>query len=181
MTDTISQLSPVARNALRTSGSETVTKAVNGIIRPQPSSADGYFLIGLCENAAKWLKPFRYAFEKELELEDLECRDESFEYCKQGGDAATSIANYGVKTDFQIIDKIIEVCSADRTTENTEWHAAPHSAKTPVFVVGLPRTTASSAQIRNKGHSSSVHKWKRYARQLQILMDHLESAGISVE
>jgi hypothetical protein len=44
-----------------------------------------------------------------------------------------------------------------------------------------PSTTASSVQVREKVHSGSVNKWTRYARQLQPLREHLESAGIQVE
>jgi len=41
--------------------------------------------------------------------------------------------------------------------------------------------TASSAQVREKIHSRSVDRWKRYTRQLQPLREQLEAAGISVE
>jgi hypothetical protein len=44
-----------------------------------------------------------------------------------------------------------------------------------------PIATASSVQAREKVHTQSVNKWTRFARQLQPLREHLESAGIRVE
>jgi hypothetical protein len=44
-----------------------------------------------------------------------------------------------------------------------------------------PTATASSVQVREKVHSGSVHRWKRFERQLQPLRVQLENAGISIE
>jgi hypothetical protein len=44
-----------------------------------------------------------------------------------------------------------------------------------------PIATASSVQVREKVHTQSVNKWTRFARQLQPLREHLESAGIRIE
>jgi hypothetical protein len=41
--------------------------------------------------------------------------------------------------------------------------------------------TASSAQVREKIHTRSVGRWKRYARQLQPLREQLEAAGIAID
>lgn len=79
-----------------------------------------------------------YALGKEFE--DLECWDEAFDYYKQAGDAASSVANYDVATDVALIDKVIEVCNADWLKETVNNEASTGSDKTPVFVVGLPRT-----------------------------------------
>lgn len=44
-----------------------------------------------------------------------------------------------------------------------------------------PSATASAAQIREKAHTRSVHKWKKLAGPLQPLRDRLEKAGIPIE
>jgi len=44
-----------------------------------------------------------------------------------------------------------------------------------------PSATASSVQVREKAHTRSVNKWKKFERQLQPLREHLESAGIRIE
>lgn len=41
-----------------------------------------------------------------------------------------------------------------------------------------PTTTASSVQVRQKVHTGSVGRWKRYERQLEPLRQQLEAAGI---
>ena len=41
--------------------------------------------------------------------------------------------------------------------------------------------TASSIQVRQKIHTGSVQRWKRYEKQLQPLREMLEVAGIAVE
>ena len=40
--------------------------------------------------------------------------------------------------------------------------------------------TASSVQIRQKAHTKSINKWKRFEQQLQPLADRLREAGIEV-
>ena len=44
-----------------------------------------------------------------------------------------------------------------------------------------PTTTASSVQVRQKVHSGSVARWKRYESQLQPLKDALQKHGIAIE
>ena len=44
-----------------------------------------------------------------------------------------------------------------------------------------PSATASAVQVREKVHTRSVQKWKRFANELQPLKDYLEKAGISVD
>jgi tetratricopeptide (TPR) repeat protein len=77
-----------------------------------------------------------YAIGKELE--DLERWDEAFDYFQRGGDAVASVADYDVATDIELVDSIIQACTVD-------WLGATSSPefpgeKTPIFVVGLPRT-----------------------------------------
>ncbi|HEY5654986.1 MAG TPA: sulfotransferase [Woeseiaceae bacterium] len=76
-----------------------------------------------------------YAIGKELE--DLERWDESFEYYLRAGNAVKSVSDYDVSEDVAVMDKIRNVCSA-------AWLADAPSAegttRTPIFIVGLPRT-----------------------------------------
>ena len=44
-----------------------------------------------------------------------------------------------------------------------------------------PSTTASSVQVREKVHSASVQRWRRYEKQLEPLRRQLEAAGISTD
>lgn len=78
-----------------------------------------------------------YALGKEHE--DLERWDEAFEYFKMAGDAALSVADYDVESDVRLIDKIVEVCSKDWMADRSNEMSAEED-KTPIFVVGLPRT-----------------------------------------
>ena len=43
-----------------------------------------------------------------------------------------------------------------------------------------PTATASSIQVREKVHTRSVNRWENFARQLEPLRVHLESAGVAV-
>ncbi len=102
-----------------------------------------------------------YAIGKELE--DLEQWEECFEYYKKGGDAVTSVANYDVAEDIEIIDKIIEVCDADWFEEGRQQQGvsdnessnipADGSGKTPVFIIGLPRTGTTLTERILSSHS----------------------------
>ena len=44
-----------------------------------------------------------------------------------------------------------------------------------------PSATASAVQVREKAHTRSVKKWKRFASELQPLQRYLENAGISMD
>lgn len=44
-----------------------------------------------------------------------------------------------------------------------------------------PTTTASSVQVREKVHTSSVGKWRRFERQLAPLAEKLRGAGIAID
>ena len=44
-----------------------------------------------------------------------------------------------------------------------------------------PTATASNVQVREKAHTRSVQRWKRFEEQLEPLRRHLEAAGIAVE
>ena len=92
-----------------------------------------------------------YAIGKEFE--DLEEWDEAFLYFKMGGDAVAGVANYDVNTDLQLIDKIIDVCSADWLAEGAINTSGNAWQKTPIFVVGLPRTGTTLTERILSSHS----------------------------
>lgn len=85
------------------------------------------------------------------EYEDLGMWRESFQHYKAGGDAVRKVADYDVKDDIAIIDKVIEVC-------NEEWVNDPHENAVddphPLFVVGLPRTGTTLVERILSSHSS---------------------------
>ncbi len=92
-----------------------------------------------------------YALGKELE--DLEQWEESFDYYKQAGDAVTSVAKYDVAADIALIDKIIEVCDSEWLACETGRPDADDSGKTPIFIVGLPRTGTTLTERIISSHS----------------------------
>lgn len=93
-----------------------------------------------------------YAIGKELE--DLERWDDAFHYYKMAGDAVASVAKYDVGSDIALIDTFIDVCNENWLSDGA---SSDRSGKTPVFVVGLPRTgttlteriIASHSQVRS--------------------------------
>jgi len=87
------------------------------------------------------------------ELEDLERWQESFKYYKKGGDAITGVANYDVANDIALIDKIIDICNADWIKEGAIKPKANHKTKTPIFIVGLPRTGTTLTERIISSHS----------------------------
>jgi tetratricopeptide (TPR) repeat protein len=93
-----------------------------------------------------------YAIGKELE--DLEKWEESFEYYKKGGDAVTSVANYDVAGDIEVVDQIIETCNGRWLAANPDGNGTRSSDKTPVFIVGLPRTGTTLTERIVSSHSS---------------------------
>lgn len=95
--------------------------------------------------------PLYFAIAKELE--DLERWDESFEYYRQAGDAVTKVANYDVTADIALIDKVIEVCDADWLADDSRDTQQDDSGKTPIFIVGLPRTGTTLTERILSSHS----------------------------
>lgn len=92
-----------------------------------------------------------YALGKELE--DLEQWDEAFHYFKLAGDAATGVSNYDVAVDIALIDRIIEVCDAAWLATGPAGVPATRSGKTPIFIVGLPRTGTTLTERILSSHS----------------------------
>jgi len=92
-----------------------------------------------------------YALGKELE--DLERWQESYSYYKKGGDAVCSVAKYEISNDVALIDKIIKTCNADWLKKGIEKANKLKSKKTPIFIVGLPRTGTTLTERIISSHS----------------------------
>lgn len=107
-----------------------------------------------------------YAIGKELE--DLGQWDEAFRYYKLAGDAAAGVANYDVQTDLALIDKIIEVCNADWLADRPNDTAAHAWGKTPIFVVGLPRTGTTLTERILSCHSKIGSAGESYVMQIVL-------------
>jgi len=90
-----------------------------------------------------------YAIGKEYE--DLGEWDKAFEYYKRGGDAAYGIANYRTQDDIAIIDEVIKQCTGEWITDST---APAQRDKTPIFIVGLPRTGTTLTERIVASHST---------------------------
>lgn len=95
--------------------------------------------------------PLYFAIAKELE--DLEQWEESFEYYNRACDAVTRVAGYDVSKDIALIDKIIEVCNRDWINDRVPDGALDDFDKTPIFVVGLPRTGTTLTERILSSHS----------------------------
>lgn len=107
-----------------------------------------------------------YALGKELE--DLEQWDESFEFYKKAGDAAASIGNYEVGVDVSLIDKVIQVCNEDWLAGAPNEEATYQSSKTPVFVVGLPRSGTTLIERILSSHSKVESVGESYFMQVVL-------------
>jgi hypothetical protein len=92
-----------------------------------------------------------YALGKEYE--DLEEWQEAFKYFKMAGDAVRLVAEYDVRTDVDLIDKIIDVCDSDWITDPSSAPRLRSNSKTPIFVMGLPRTGTTLTERILSSHS----------------------------
>jgi tetratricopeptide (TPR) repeat protein len=107
-----------------------------------------------------------YALGKELE--DLERWDEAFHYYQLAGDAAASVSDYDVQTDVQLIDKIIEVCNEDWLADEADDMASGDPGKTPVFIVGLPRSGTTLTERILACHSSVESAGESFFMQIVL-------------
>lgn len=92
-----------------------------------------------------------YAIGKELE--DLGLWDEAFRYYEMAGNAVASMSDYEIDMDIALIDKIIEVCDTDWLATQTARAAEDAIRKTPIFIVGLPRTGTTLVERMLSSHS----------------------------
>jgi len=110
-----------------------------------------------------------YAIAKELE--DLEQWEESFDYYRQAGDAAAHAAyaaGYQVRSDVQLIDRIIDVCNQDWLSVGQGDEAALPGSKTPIFIVGLPRTGTTLTERIIASHSRVESADESFFMQIAI-------------
>lgn len=89
-----------------------------------------------------------YALGKEYE--DLQQWDKAFDHIQRAGDAVVSVANYDVEDDIAIVNKVIDVCDAGWLSNNS---GSTTDDKTPLFIVGLPRTGTTLTERIIASHS----------------------------
>ncbi len=87
------------------------------------------------------------------ELEDLQQWDLAFDYYARGCDAVSSRMSYDVSKDIQIIDRIISVFTVEWFAE-IKPRRPQNPEKTPIFIVGLPRTGTTLVERILECHSS---------------------------
>jgi hypothetical protein len=107
-----------------------------------------------------------YAIGKELE--DLEQWDDAFQYYKMAGDGAAGVANYDVKADILLIDKVIEVCNKDWLQQGAIEQTTDEARKVPVFIVGLPRSGTTLTERILSSHSGVESAGESYLLQIVI-------------
>ncbi len=113
-----------------------------------------------------------YALGKEYE--DLQQWDKAFEHFSKGGDAAYSIANYDVATDIAIIDKAIDTCGEAWLNDRKDFVSGE---KTPLFIVGLPRTgttlteriIGSHSKVQSVGETEFIQMTMRRESKVQAV------------
>jgi len=125
-----------------------------------------------------------YALGKEYE--DLGRWSESFSYYEKAGNAVKTVASYDVADDVSLMDSIIEVCSASWLRDSPAVNTA---ARTPIFIVGLPRTgttltdriLSSHTRIRSAGESQILQmvlrNGSRAGNQIGITAAQIEAAS----
>ena len=114
-----------------------------------------------------------YAIGKELE--DLEEWDEAFEYFKKAGDAVASVAGYDINADIALIDKTIEVCTPNWLQSGAIAPESSLTSRTPIFIVGLPRTgttltdriLASHSQVQSVGETQFMQMVLRRVSKIE--------------
>ncbi len=107
-----------------------------------------------------------YAIGKEFE--DLQRWQAAFHYYKLGGDAVSRVSPYDVATDIELIDKIIEVCNFAWLAEGRGTPGSVKLRKTPIFIVGLPRTGTTLVERIVSSHSQVESAEETYILQMLI-------------
>lgn len=95
--------------------------------------------------------PLYFAIGKELE--DLEQWEASFEYYRKACDSVAGITNHDVESDIQLIDSVIDTCNIDWLEAGPDGIAPSPAQKTPIFIVGLPRTGTTLTERIISSHS----------------------------
>jgi hypothetical protein len=78
------------------------------------------------------------------------------------------VVDYDVETDVALIDKIIEVCTSGWLAEGDKKAASVKSQKTPIFIVGLPRSGTTLTERIVSSHSKVESADESFFMQLQI-------------
>ena len=107
-----------------------------------------------------------YALGKELE--DLGRWKESFAYYKKAGEAVLSVANYDVADEIRVIESIIKICNLDWMSNDISSKSSGMSFKTPVFIVGLPRTGTTLVERILSSHSQVESADETFFMQMAI-------------
>ncbi len=107
-----------------------------------------------------------YAIGKELE--DLGRWQESFYYYKCGGDAILTVADYDVADDIKLIDQIIRICNTDWLLKSGVPKNSKQNLKTPIFIVGLPRTGTTLVERIISSHSQVESADETFYMQMAI-------------
>lgn len=95
-----------------------------------------------------------YAIGKELE--DLGQWAEAFTYFKRAGDAVMRVADYSIEKDIALIDRIIGVCDRSWLADEADQARKHQAGKTPIFIVGLPRSGTTLTDRIVSSHSEVV-------------------------
>ena len=90
-----------------------------------------------------------YALGKELE--DLREWEKSFHYYKLAGDAATKVSRYHLDEDIAILEQIKTSCNANWLKQSP--NKSYTTTKTPIFIIGLPRTGTTLTERILASHS----------------------------
>ena len=119
-----------------------------------------------------------YAIAKELE--DLGQWEEAFDYYELGGNAAAGVAReagYDVSSDIELIDTIIKACDSDWLDDGPVRPRPCKPDRTPIFVVGLPRTGTTLTERIVASHSHVVSADETHFMEIAIR----RATGLSVK
>jgi len=119
-----------------------------------------------------------YALGKEYE--DLAEWSTAFDYFERAGSAVKAVSKYNVADDVELIDAIIDTCSSEWLTDRKPGET---KGKTPVFVVGLPRTGTTLTDRILSAHSRVQSAGESQLMQM-VLRDGTRAGnqiGITVE
>ena len=125
-----------------------------------------------------------YALGKEYE--DLEDWAPAFDYFERAGSAVKKVSKYDVAEDVELIDAIIDTCSEQWLADGA---SAGTTGKTPVFVVGLPRTgttltdriLSAHSRVQSAGESQLMQMvlrdGSRAGNQIGITIEQIRAAA----
>ncbi|GBL06121.1 sulfotransferase [Glaciecola sp. KUL10] len=105
-----------------------------------------------------------YALAKEYE--DLGQWDNAFSFYKKAGDAVLSVANYRVEDEIAVLEQIQVSCT--KAWLETSNPAINESLKTPIFIVGLPRTGTTLIERIASSHSQIESADETFFMQMAV-------------